>query len=491
MAELDTVSIVTPEGTTDEVLKITNASTVNYRLADVISMAGQYTFSVWAKSDATMNVEFRVLGNVYTESITTAWKKVVFTVDESSTTYIDICPAADTALYLYKGMLQQGQFDTDWKPAPEDVDSEIATTKSLIQQTESSILQQVSDTYATKGEMRTVEGKVELKIGRDENDQIVSMFNASADEINITGDRLVIDSTNFKLAADGSITVDNGTIRCGTEQTLGSEKIRPFQVNSNGTLYAMNAYLGDALRLYNPDEDTFVTVLSCGNMGQTYAQALVVNGLVLGDNNGDEGFMLEKEAIYIGGYLTSPYYIERNGDISGNTINAAGAIYSQKGIAAANDYGFYSYTSEGELVKLCRLDASDNFLLGRTTFATYLYGSTITANKAITTSSDRRLKHDIYPVDKRYDRFFDRLIPVQYRYNSQPEQKHIGLIAQDVEQALKDSGITDSALVTEASDGMKGIAYSELIGLLINEVQALKARVQALEDGDAMDRHLN
>ena len=152
MAELDTVSIVTPEGTTDEVLKITNASTVNYRLADVISMAGQYTFSVWAKSDATMNVEFRVLGNVYTESITTAWKKVVFTVDESSTTYIDICPAADTALYLYKGMLQQGQFDTDWKPAPEDTAGKsdltaLSDRMSTVEQTAEGIRASVLSAY--------------------------------------------------------------------------------------------------------------------------------------------------------------------------------------------------------------------------------------------------------------------------------------------------------------------------------------------------------
>ena len=234
MAEFHIVNITTPEGTTDEVLQIVNSSTTNYRMADVITMAGQYTFSVWAKAAATMNVEFRVLGNVYTESITTAWKKVVFTVDASSTTYIDICPAADTALYLYKGMLQQGQFDTDWKPAPEDVDSEIATTKSLIQQTESSILQQVSSTYATKGEVQTVEGKVELKIGRDENDQIVSMLNAAADEINITGNRLAIDSTNFKLAADGTLTamkLRGSDIDIETESTDASEKY-----NSSATI---------------------------------------------------------------------------------------------------------------------------------------------------------------------------------------------------------------------------------------------------------------
>ena len=125
MAEFNVVNIATPDGNTDDVLEIKNSSSENYRLADVISMAGEYTFSVWAKADESVSVEFRILGNSYTETITTDWKKLVYTVDESKTTYIDICPGGDSALYFYKAMLQQGQFDTDWKPAPEDTDARI------------------------------------------------------------------------------------------------------------------------------------------------------------------------------------------------------------------------------------------------------------------------------------------------------------------------------------------------------------------------------
>lgn len=123
MAQLNIISTSTPDGSTDDVLEIKESSNENYHLADVINTTGQYTFSVWVKAATPMNVEFLVLGNLYTKSVTTTWEKVVCTVDESTTTYIDICPAADTALYLYKGMLQQGQFDTDWKPSPEDVDA--------------------------------------------------------------------------------------------------------------------------------------------------------------------------------------------------------------------------------------------------------------------------------------------------------------------------------------------------------------------------------
>lgn len=56
--------------------------------------------------------------------------------------------------------------------------------------------------------IKAVEAKLELKI---DEDRLVSQLNASADEINITGDRLVIDSTYFKLAANGEVECTKGT----------------------------------------------------------------------------------------------------------------------------------------------------------------------------------------------------------------------------------------------------------------------------------------
>ena len=66
-------------------------------------------------------------------------------------------------------------------------------------------LESIDSTYATKAEL-------ELKIGKDENDQIVSMLNASADIINITSNRLTISSDNFSLSADGTVRATAGKI---------------------------------------------------------------------------------------------------------------------------------------------------------------------------------------------------------------------------------------------------------------------------------------
>ena len=182
MAEFNIVSATTPEGNTDEVLEIKNSSTENYRLADVISIPEQYTFSVWVKAATSMNVEFRVLGNAYTETVDTDWKKVVYTVDESTTTYIDICPGGDEALYLYKAMLQQGQFDTDWKPAPEDM----ATATEM-----QSSIQQLADS-------------IELRV---EKDGVISSINQTAEEVTINANRInLTDVFAQDITATGTIT---------------------------------------------------------------------------------------------------------------------------------------------------------------------------------------------------------------------------------------------------------------------------------------------
>lgn len=57
-----------------------------------------------------------------------------------------------------------------------------------------------------------MKAELSLKLGYDENDRIVSMLNASADIINITGDRLTIDSTHFHLSEDGTVYATAGNI---------------------------------------------------------------------------------------------------------------------------------------------------------------------------------------------------------------------------------------------------------------------------------------
>ena len=73
---------------------------------------------------------------------------------------------------------------------------------SAINQSASSILASVSSTYATKASL-------ELKVDKN---KLISEINASADIIALKSNRFVLDSTNAKIAADGTVNFVQGTI---------------------------------------------------------------------------------------------------------------------------------------------------------------------------------------------------------------------------------------------------------------------------------------
>lgn len=92
--------------------------------------------------------------------------------------------------------------------------------KSEIAQKTDSIKLDVSKSFAaTDDTIKKVQADLELKIGKDENDQIISMINASADVINLTGNRLTLGSDNCTITKDGTITAKNalltGSFKCG------------------------------------------------------------------------------------------------------------------------------------------------------------------------------------------------------------------------------------------------------------------------------------
>ena len=60
------------------------------------------------------------------------------------------------------------------------------------------------------GEISDIQGKLELKVDKDDNDQVVSMLNASANLINIIGNRIYIKSDKFELTPEGQISVVDG-----------------------------------------------------------------------------------------------------------------------------------------------------------------------------------------------------------------------------------------------------------------------------------------
>lgn len=73
-----------------------------------------------------------------------------------------------------------------------------------IDKTDSDITLEVSRAQAAEGQL---DASLQLKLGRDENDQVVSMINASADQIILTGNRLIVECSNFSLDYSGQVHI--------------------------------------------------------------------------------------------------------------------------------------------------------------------------------------------------------------------------------------------------------------------------------------------
>jgi len=107
----------------------------------------------------------------------------------------------------------------------------------------------------------------------------------------------------------------------------------------------------------------------------------------------------------------------------------------------------------------------------------------------VVNTSDRNEKFDILPMAEVYGQIFDSLIPVTFKYvHNSNERTHLGLVAQDVKDAILAAGLTTKEFAgycewkNEDDSIGCGLRYSEFVAINIYEIQKLKARVKELEE---------
>lgn len=313
---------------------------------------------------------------------------------------------ADHLLSAYEDLEQQtsSKFEQTAKSIATEVkratDAE-GELKSNITQTADAITAEVTRAQKAEGQL---DASLELKLGRDENDQVISMINASADQIMLRGNRLIIESNNFQLDGNGRVSIIDSLNFIATSQgddlvIIGLDaRGRPMLQNIRIDLNSVTDQDGVAIGDHASTAD-HATTADSATTAESARQCIMAS-----------------TAHYLQGIGLSDYV--RISD-NGNLIPSSSSVY-----CGTNPNPFAGGYSSG----------------------------------GWKTTSDRRKKKDFRKLleDDRFERFFELLQPMEYRLIENDEKMHMGFVAQDVEQAMTDCDISENEFY-----GLEHAVFSE------------------------------
>lgn len=274
-------------------------------------------------------------------------------------------------------------------------------TNTKFEQTAKSISAEVNRAQKAEGQL---DASLELKLGRDENDQVVSMINASADQITLSGNRLIVNSNNFQLDGDGRVSIVDSLNFIATSQgddlvIIGLDaRGRPMLQNIRIDLNSVTDQDGVAIGDHASTAD-HATTADSATTAESARQCIMAS-----------------TAHYLQGIGLSDYV--RISD-NGNLIPSSSSVY-----CGTNPNPFAGGYSSG----------------------------------GWKTTSDGRKKKDFRKLleDDRFERFFELLQPMEYRLIENDEKMHMGFVAQDVEQAMMDCDIYENEFY-----GLEHAVFSE------------------------------
>lgn len=175
----------------------------------------------------------------------------------------------------------------------------------------------------------------------------------------------------------------------------------------------------------------------------------------------DANFVSKTGNVVLGGYLTL------NADPT-TGLHAASKQYVDTNYVPKTGGSFTGNVTIPNLT----ISGSSVTATGATISCYALTATNITATGDITLQSDERIKEDIRTIDGAIG-IIEQLRGVSY-VRKDTGKLGIGLVAQEVEKVLPQLVATDA-------NGMKSVAYANMVGVLIQAVKELSARVEELE----------
>lgn len=148
------------------------------------------------------------------------------------------------------------------------------------------------------GDIEDLDAALELKVDKNDNDQIVTMLNASADEINLAGGssinlstagKLIISAGNFQLDNQGNMTCSNanvsGTITSSNATITGGSMIitdnegGTISISSDGISLNHNNTWIDMTEVYNSDAGGYYPSINIGIGDQGHIMLDALDGI--------------------------------------------------------------------------------------------------------------------------------------------------------------------------------------------------------------------
>lgn len=511
--------------------------------------SGQPLMQYWSTTSSTnQHWARRVFGDSLKNIKSDTYTRLRLTVtledlydNNASSDFFCVGGGFNSDIYVKNIKLEKGNKATDWTPAPEDIDekfTEYSTTtqmNSAITQSANSVLTTVSSNYATKASL-------ELKVDKD---KLISEINASADVITLKSNRFVLDSTNAKIAADGTVNFIGGTIggwnisstrlsgSAGLygisinkpsststkvisidhiDTTAAATYVDDFYVRADGYTYIPDGYLstknhsigGKGIEIHEANmdfydwtkKDNFIGTILAGVIGKDSSDARGAIAILCDD--GDRVQIGRRRGVSATSYDSA---ITVNGDDELG-IEFYGNVkgYGQKGacfhVNSAGLTNFAITNQENRIYGNCELSV---YGTQRLKYELYVEGN-IHGN--VISASDKNVKKDIRALDiENSAQFIYSLIPSEFRFkNGTSNRLHHGLIAQEVKKSMGDNdwGLfidkkvdnenyietevnSETGEQTQLLTARYGLRYDELIADLIATVQSLNNRLKALE----------
>lgn len=374
---------------------------------------------------------------------------------------------------------------------------------SVLQQTANSLTSQVSDLEGNVSTLQQTSQSLTTRITDAEGNisslvQTVNGFTlsvtngTSSSTIRLMSSGVQVSSQVIQMTGMVTFTDLSGngtTVINGNNITTGTISANRLDLTGAITFSDLSSSVrNDINDAYTMAEDAQDTVGGWVYPGTTYIDGgRIMTGTVSAST-------LEAGEIYLldsGGRRAGSFILEGASSYSGRKVTIeSGAV------EMSAQYGdVYLSSGDGTYIHVSnRVTIGNTDLVPNTDDSAYCgrsgqRWSAVYAATAEIVTSDRNLKHSITYDMERYDGLFDRLKPTPYQYdNGTSGRTHLGMISQDVEQALTDSGLTDMDFAGfvrgEDADGavVYSLRYEEFIALCIDQIQKLKARVAELEE---------